>query len=173
MPTLLPRESMAATSVVSASIQRPCPFDHRVGFSTTFTRLLIGSLALRPALLLFGNSRPRVTTTPLASCYRGVRTTPRTGLQPARFIAVTANAQVFQHHISPHTALDPAFGRVENRLPPALPRQTMHAVFPHTAFRYSSHLVMRRFSARYCWKFKACEKQNVLVGRTMARRTFA
>jgi hypothetical protein len=29
------------------------------------TRLLIGSLALRPALLLFGNSRPRVTTTPL------------------------------------------------------------------------------------------------------------
>ncbi len=65
MPTLLPRESMAATSVISASIQRPSPFDHRVGFSITFTRLLIGSLALRPALLLFGNSRPRVTTTPL------------------------------------------------------------------------------------------------------------
>jgi hypothetical protein len=31
----------------------------------SFTRLLIGSLALRPALLLFGNSRPRVTATPL------------------------------------------------------------------------------------------------------------
>ena len=31
-----------------------------------------------------------------SSCYRGVRTTPRTGLQPARFIAVTANGQVLQ-----------------------------------------------------------------------------
>ncbi len=30
-----------------------------------FTRLLIGSLALRPALLLCENLRPRVTTTPL------------------------------------------------------------------------------------------------------------
>lgn len=28
-----------------------------------------------------------------SSCYRGVRTTPRTGLQPARFTAVTANGQ--------------------------------------------------------------------------------
>ena len=65
MPTLLPRESTNATSVIPASIQRPSPSVHRVGFSTSFTRLLIGSLALRPALLLFGNSRPRVTTTPL------------------------------------------------------------------------------------------------------------
>ncbi|MCI0733994.1 MAG: hypothetical protein L0Y38_09270, partial [Methylococcaceae bacterium] len=29
-------------------------------------------------------------------------------------------------------------GRVENRLAPALPHQTVHAVFPHTAFRCSS-----------------------------------
>ena len=65
MPTLLPRESMSATSVIPAPTQRPSPSDHRVGFSSTFTRLLIGSLALRPALLLFGNSRPRVTATPL------------------------------------------------------------------------------------------------------------
>lgn len=65
MPTLLPRESMGATSVVPAPIQRPSPSVHRVGFSTSFTRLLIGSLALRPALLLLGNSRPRVATTPL------------------------------------------------------------------------------------------------------------
>ncbi|MDD2744779.1 MAG: hypothetical protein PHV02_21160, partial [Rhodocyclaceae bacterium] len=28
-----------------------------------------------------------------SSCYRGVRTTPRTGLQPARLTAVTANSQ--------------------------------------------------------------------------------
>lgn len=65
MPTLLPRESMAATSVVPATIQRPSPSVHRVGFSTSFTRLLMGSLALRPALLLCGNSRPRVAATPL------------------------------------------------------------------------------------------------------------
>ena len=65
MPTLLPRESMAATSVAAAAIQRPCPFDQRVGFSISFTRLLLRSLALRPALLLFGNSRPRVAATPL------------------------------------------------------------------------------------------------------------
>lgn len=64
MPTLLPRESMAATSVVPATIQRPSPSVHRVGFSTSFTRLLMGSLALRPALLLCGNSRPRVAATP-------------------------------------------------------------------------------------------------------------
>ncbi|MGH8523658.1 MAG: c-type cytochrome biogenesis protein CcmI/CycH [Gammaproteobacteria bacterium] len=56
---------MSATSVIPAPFQRPSPSVHRVGFSTSFTRLLIGSLALRPALLLFGNSRPRVTATPL------------------------------------------------------------------------------------------------------------
>ena len=46
-------------------IQRPSPSDHRVGSSSSFTRLHVGSLALRPALLLCGNLRPRVTTTPL------------------------------------------------------------------------------------------------------------
>lgn len=65
MPFLLPRESTRTTSVVSARVQRPSPSDHRVGFSTSFTRLLIGSLALRPAILLFGNSRPRITPAPL------------------------------------------------------------------------------------------------------------
>ena len=49
----------------SSTLPWPSPSDHRVGFSGSFTRLLIGSLALRPALLLFGNSRPRVTATPL------------------------------------------------------------------------------------------------------------
>ena len=65
MPTLLPRESTCATSVLTAHIRRPSPFDHRVGFSNSFTRLLIGSLALRPAILLFGNSRPRISPAPL------------------------------------------------------------------------------------------------------------
>ena len=65
MPSLLPRESTRTTSVVSARIQRPSPSDHRVGSSISFTRLLIGSLTLRPALLLFGNSRPQITPAPL------------------------------------------------------------------------------------------------------------
>ena len=34
-------------------------------------------------------------------------------------------------------------GRVENRLSPALPHQTVHAIFPHTAFRCSSRQGMR------------------------------
>ena len=41
-------------------------------------------------------------------------------------------------------------GRVENRLAPALPHQTVHAVFPHTAFRCSSYRGMRLAPARCC-----------------------
>ena len=48
-----------------APIRRPSPSDHRVGFSNSFTRLPLGSLAFRPALLLFGNSRPGITPAPL------------------------------------------------------------------------------------------------------------
>ncbi len=40
MPTLLPRKSMDATSVISASIKRPSPSDHRVGASVTIQRML-------------------------------------------------------------------------------------------------------------------------------------
>jgi hypothetical protein len=65
MPTLLPREPVRDTSVVSTRTQRPSPFDHRVGNSNSLTRLLIGSFAFRPAALSFENSRPRVTATPL------------------------------------------------------------------------------------------------------------
>jgi len=39
-------------------------------------------------------------------------------------------------------------GRVESRLSPALPHQTVHAVFPHTAFRCSSRQGVRRFPTR-------------------------
>ena len=82
MPTLLPRESTNATSVISAFAQRPSPSVHKVGASTSFTRLLIGSLALRPALLLFGNSRPRVTTTPLPHATGAYGQLPRRDLNP-------------------------------------------------------------------------------------------
>ena len=42
-----------------------------------------------------------------------------------------------------------SWGRVENRLAPALPHQTVHAVFPHTAFRCSSRRGMRLLPASH------------------------
>ena len=65
MPSLLPRKLMDVISVIPTTILRPSPSDHRVGYSISFTRLHVGSLALRPAFLLEENSRPHVTTTPL------------------------------------------------------------------------------------------------------------
>jgi len=93
MPTLLPRESMDATSVVRASIQRPSPSDHRVGFSN-----LVYEATSRFTCVSACDLAVWKLTTPCyhdaaSSCYRGVRTTPQTGLQPARFTAVTANGQ--------------------------------------------------------------------------------
>ena len=46
--------------------QRPSPFDHRVGNSKIVTRLHLGSLALRPAVLLLKNSQPLITQTLLS-----------------------------------------------------------------------------------------------------------
>jgi hypothetical protein len=45
-----------------------------------------------------------------------------------------------------------SMGRVEDRLTPALPHQTVHAVFPHTAFRCSSRQGMRGAPAGGGWK---------------------
>ena len=73
---------MHATSVISAHIQRPSPSDHRVGFSNSFTRLRVGSLALRPAILLFGNSRQRVTTMPLPHATEVYGQLPRRNFNP-------------------------------------------------------------------------------------------
>ena len=82
MPTLLPRKSMGDTSVISPPIQRPSPSDHRVGSSSSFTRLRVGSLALRPALLLCENLRPRVTTTPLPHATEAYGQLPGRDLNP-------------------------------------------------------------------------------------------
>ena len=73
---------MSTTSVISVPIQRPSPSDHRVGSSSLFTRLCVDSLALRPALLLFGNSRPRVTTTPLPHATGAYRQLPGGDFNP-------------------------------------------------------------------------------------------
>ena len=84
---------MNATSVISASIHRPSPSVHRVGYSNLcyeatcrFTCVTACSLAVWKLTTLNYSSAA-------SSYYRGVRTTPRTGLQPARFTAVTANGQ--------------------------------------------------------------------------------
>ena len=58
------------------------PFCPQSGLLSLFTRLLMGSLALRPALLLFGNSRPRVTTTPLPHATGAYGQLPRRDFNP-------------------------------------------------------------------------------------------
>ena len=94
MPTLLPRKPMDATSVIPASIQRPSPSDHRVGFSNSFTRLRLGSLALRPALSLFGNSRQRVTTMPLPHTTGAYGQLPRRDLNPLDLLLLLRTARL-------------------------------------------------------------------------------
>jgi hypothetical protein len=63
MPPLLPRKNRRNASVLSFRRLRPSPLDHRVGFFKLVTRLLIGSLALRPATLPMENLQPPVTRT--------------------------------------------------------------------------------------------------------------
>jgi hypothetical protein len=65
MPSLLPRKISAAASVLQAAGHWPSPYVHWVGIFDTLTRLRLGSLALRPAALPIGNSRPPVARTPL------------------------------------------------------------------------------------------------------------
>ena len=65
MPPLLPRRFADVASIARTSAPRPSPFRHEVGNRIKFTRLLLGSLALRPASLSFRNSRPPIARTPL------------------------------------------------------------------------------------------------------------
>jgi len=59
-------------------------------------------------------------------------------------LVMEKRGQVFQSRIwSIISPLSRKAGRVKSRLTPALPHQTMHAVFPHTAFRCSSRQGMR------------------------------
>src|SRR4030065_1148684 len=104
MPTLLPRESMDTTSVIPASTQRPSPSDHRVGFSSSFTRLLTDSLALRPALLLFGNSRPRVATTPLPHATGADGQLPGRDFNPLDLLLLLRTGQTRYSWLSNETA---------------------------------------------------------------------
>jgi len=60
-----PGRSPAAASVLIAAGHRPSPYVHWVGIFELLTRLHLGSLALRPAVLPIGNLRPPVARTPL------------------------------------------------------------------------------------------------------------
>jgi len=84
MPPLLPREKTPAASVLSARVHRPSPFDQRVGFSSSSYEA-----TCRFTCVAACNFAVWELTTPDCSdaapaCYPGVRTTPGTGLQPAR-----------------------------------------------------------------------------------------
>lgn len=92
MPTLLPRESMNATSAIPTSFQRPSPSDHRVGFSSSFEATHRFTCVTACSLAVWKLTTPCYHDA-ASSCYRGARTTPQTGLQPARLTAVTANGQ--------------------------------------------------------------------------------
>lgn len=91
MPPLLPRESMRATSVIPAFIQRPSPLDHRVGFSICVTRLRLGSLALRPAASPLGNLRYPITRTPLPGAKKVYGQLLSRNFNPLDIPPITAN----------------------------------------------------------------------------------
>ena len=65
MPTLLPRWFTGMASINNTPILRPSLYRHEVGNHIKFTRLHLGSLALRPISLSFRNSRPLIAQTPL------------------------------------------------------------------------------------------------------------
>lgn len=65
MPTLLPRWFTGMASIINIPILRPSLYGHEVGNHIKFTRLHLGSLALRPISLSFRNSRPLIAQTPL------------------------------------------------------------------------------------------------------------
>ena len=65
MPTLLPRRFAGVASIASTPALQPSLYRHEVGNRIKFTRLHLGSLALRPISLSFRNLRPLITQTPL------------------------------------------------------------------------------------------------------------
>ena len=103
MPPVLPRKIRWDALVLPSHRQRPSPSDHRVGISTQVTRLPLGSLALRPAVLHPRNSRPSVTRAPLRSTTMAYEQIHRRDFNPQVNQPVTAYGQVMQ---SRNPALD-------------------------------------------------------------------
>jgi len=77
----------------SSATHRPSPSVHRVGSSNYVFEATHGFTCVTAcSFAVWKLATPRYRDA-ASSCYRGVRTIPRTGLQPARMIAVTANGQ--------------------------------------------------------------------------------
>ena len=93
MPPLLPRESVRATSVIPAL---PNGLPLLSTGSTTPAKVYVAThgftCVTACSFAVWKLTTPRCRNA-APSCYRGARTTPRTGLQPARLITVTANGQ--------------------------------------------------------------------------------
>ncbi len=64
------------------------------------------------------------------------------------FFATGAAGRTERCQVLPFASLPVEKGRVEDRLAPALPHQTVHAVFPHTTFRCSSRRRHDTFHAK-------------------------
>ncbi len=107
MPPLLPRESVRATSVIPAL---PNGLPLLSTGSTTPAKVYVAThgftCVTACSFAVWKLTTPRCRNA-APSCYRGARTTPRTGLQPARLITVTANGQttVLRGHIRPAAGL--------------------------------------------------------------------
>ena len=100
MPPLLPRKTRWNALVLRSHRQRPSPTVHRVGVFALFTRLRLGSLALRPAVLHPGNSRPPVTRAPLPSTTKVYEQLLWRDLNPQVNQPVTAYGQFTQLRVS-------------------------------------------------------------------------
>ena len=93
MPPLLPRKIPRTLSVFPARRQRPSPYVHWVGILN-----FINEATYRFTYVTACGFANWELTTPCCQdaaplSYRGVRTIPRAGLEPARLAAVTANGR--------------------------------------------------------------------------------
>ena len=93
MPPRLPRETVTITSVLPTATRRPSPSDHRVGVSDYVYEATSRFTGVTACSFAGGKLTTPCYQDAASSCYQGVRTTPRTGLQPARLTVVTANGQ--------------------------------------------------------------------------------
>lgn len=122
MPTLLPRRFAGMASILHIPAQRPSLYRHEVGNRIKFTRLHLGSLALRPISLPVRNSRPLITQMPLLR-------------------AIKAYGQLLERDFNPLAkslllrTSDPRYARVVTRtLSPTLARNYSRKTLVKTVF---------------------------------------
>ena len=95
MPTLLPRKSMNAISVISASTQRPSPSDHRVGSSNSVYEATCRFTCITGLLSCCVETLdPVLPQTPLPHATGAYGQFPKRDFNPLDFTTVTANGQI-------------------------------------------------------------------------------